>query len=93
VHGTMGDVSTRPADVGRSDPAQRARDLVPLLDERAAAGDEQAQLTEPVVEALHDTGMFGMWTPRELGGSELDPLDSLRTIEQLPTATRRRCGC
>jgi indole-3-acetate monooxygenase len=36
-----------------------------------------------VVNALHDAGLFGMWVPRALGGSEQGPLDSLRTIEQL----------
>jgi alkylation response protein AidB-like acyl-CoA dehydrogenase len=66
-----------------TDLPERARSLVPLLDEHAAAGDEEGRLAEPVVEALHREGLFGMWVPRVLGGSELDPVASLQTIEQL----------
>jgi indole-3-acetate monooxygenase len=68
---------------GQGELPQRARDLIPLLDEESAAGDERGQLTEKVVDALHESGMFGMWVPRGLGGSEQGPVDSLRTIEQL----------
>jgi alkylation response protein AidB-like acyl-CoA dehydrogenase len=61
----------------------RAAGLFELLDEQAAAGDQQGQLTEPVVEGLHETGMFGIWVPRALGGFELGPLPSLEVIAQL----------
>jgi indole-3-acetate monooxygenase len=61
----------------------RAEALIPLLDREAAAGDDLGRLTDPVVDALHEAGLFGMWVPRSLGGSEQGPLDSLRTIEQL----------
>ena len=63
-----------------------ARRLEALIDEHAAEGDERGRLSDPVVDALHDAGMFGMWVPKELGGSELDPVSSLKVIDQLAYA-------
>lgn len=65
----------------RSTLAERARALVPLIDEHAAYADEQGELAPAVVDALHDAGLFGMWVPKELGGSELTPLQSLEVVE------------
>jgi alkylation response protein AidB-like acyl-CoA dehydrogenase len=65
------------------DLLERARSLAPLLDEHARWGDEHSTLAEEVVDALHENRIFGMWVPRELGGSELDPVSSLKVIEEL----------
>jgi alkylation response protein AidB-like acyl-CoA dehydrogenase len=65
------------------DLLERARGLEPLLSEHAEWGDENGRLADPVVDALHENGIFGMWVPRELGGSELDPISSLQVIDQL----------
>jgi indole-3-acetate monooxygenase len=61
----------------------KARELFPLLDGNAAAGDDQGRLTDDVVEALHADRFWGMWVPAPLGGWELDPLSSLEVIEAL----------
>src|SRR5215510_12960690 len=61
----------------------RARSLEPLLKEHAQWGDQNGRLADLVVDALHENRIFGMWTPRELGGSELDPINSLKVIEEL----------
>jgi alkylation response protein AidB-like acyl-CoA dehydrogenase len=65
------------------DLLDRARSIAPLLDEHAQWGDQNGRLAEPVVDALHENRIFGMWVPRELGGSELDPINSLKVIEEL----------
>ena len=62
---------------------ERARSLFPLLAEHADAADKKGSLTDEVVEALHREGLWGMWVPKDLGGSELDPVPSLEVIEQL----------
>src|SRR3954452_20586167 len=62
---------------------ERARQLLPLLNEYADANDETGRLAEPVTEALHEGGFFGMWVPQSVGGSELMPLDSLKVIDEL----------
>jgi alkylation response protein AidB-like acyl-CoA dehydrogenase len=65
---------------------ERARSLAPLLNEHARWGDENGLLADEVVDALHENGIFGMWVPTELGGSELDPITSLKVIEELVAA-------
>src|SRR4051812_102136 len=63
-----------------------AQRLEGLIDEHAAEADERGRLSDPVVDALHDAGLFGMWVPKVLGGSELDPVSSLKVIDQLTYA-------
>jgi alkylation response protein AidB-like acyl-CoA dehydrogenase len=65
------------------DLLERARTLTPLLDEHAKWGDDNGRLADEVVDALHENRIFGMWVPRELGGSELDPVSSLKVIDEL----------
>ena len=61
----------------------RARAVALLANEHAAYADSHGRLAEPVVEALHREGLYGMWVPASLGGAELNPLDSLRVIEHV----------
>jgi indole-3-acetate monooxygenase len=62
---------------------ERAKAVGSIASEHADWGDEHGQLAEPVVEALHTEGLYGMWVPRSLGGAELDPVSSLQVIENL----------
>jgi alkylation response protein AidB-like acyl-CoA dehydrogenase len=63
---------------------ERARRVARLADEHAAYGDEHGQLAQPVVDALHREGLFGMWVPQSIkGGAELDVVSSLQVIENL----------
>ncbi len=43
-------------------------------------------------DALHENGLFGMWLPAELGGSELTPRQSLEVLENSLTAMPRPAG-
>jgi alkylation response protein AidB-like acyl-CoA dehydrogenase len=69
--------------VGSGVLLEAVRRLQPLLRQEAAAGEELGQLTPKVVDALHENGLFGMWLPAQLGGSELTPLQSLTVLEEL----------
>jgi alkylation response protein AidB-like acyl-CoA dehydrogenase len=62
---------------------ERARVVGSIASEHADWGDQQGRLADPVVEALHEEGLFGMWVPRSLGGAELDPVASLEVIENV----------
>jgi alkylation response protein AidB-like acyl-CoA dehydrogenase len=62
---------------------ERAQRVAKLADQHAEYGDKNGRLAEPVVEALHREGLFGMWVPKALGGAELDPVSSLEVIENL----------
>jgi indole-3-acetate monooxygenase len=62
---------------------ESARALAPLADRYAEFADEQGELAPELVDALHEAGLFGMWVPQQLGGSELDPVASLEVIENM----------
>jgi alkylation response protein AidB-like acyl-CoA dehydrogenase len=62
---------------------ERAKAVGSLASQHADWGDQHGRLAEPVVEALHTEGLYGMWVPRSLGGAELDPVSSRQVIENL----------
>jgi alkylation response protein AidB-like acyl-CoA dehydrogenase len=62
---------------------QRAKQVAAIANEHAEYADVHGRLAQPVVDALHDQGLYGMWVPRSLGGAELDPLSSLQVIENV----------
>ncbi|HET8697700.1 MAG TPA: acyl-CoA dehydrogenase family protein [Gammaproteobacteria bacterium] len=66
------------------DLPQRAKRVAELANEHADYGDKQGRLAQPVVDALHREGLYGMWVPKSVrGGAELDPVSSLQVIENL----------
>jgi len=66
------------------DLAERAKVVARIADQHADFGDKEGRLAEPVVEALHREGLFGMWVPASVrGGAELDPVSSIGVIENL----------
>lgn len=60
-----------------------ARGLIGLADTHADEAEAKGALTDEVVEAFHDTGLWAIWVPRSLGGAELDPVPSVEVIEHL----------
>ncbi|MEQ4724754.1 acyl-CoA dehydrogenase family protein [Nonomuraea sp. B19D2] len=65
---------------------ERARDLRPLIERDADAAEAQGRLTTPVVDALHEAGLFGIWVPTPLGGAELSPRELIAVFEELSYA-------
>jgi alkylation response protein AidB-like acyl-CoA dehydrogenase len=64
------------------DCVARAKNVAIVADRHADEGDREGQLAQPVVDALHEEQLFGMWVPRTVPrGSELDVLSSVRVIE------------
>jgi len=66
-----------------TDLIARARTVASVADKHADEGDRKGDLSQPVVEALLRERILGMWTPKALGGSELDVVSSLRVLEHL----------
>jgi len=61
-----------------------AKAAATIADQHADRGDKEAQLADPVVDALHREGLFGMWVPRAVSrGLELDPISSLEVLEKV----------
>ncbi len=62
----------------------RAHGVAAIADEYAEFGDQNNRLADPVVEAMHEAGLYGMFVPRCVrGGAELDPVSSLQVIENV----------
>jgi alkylation response protein AidB-like acyl-CoA dehydrogenase len=60
-----------------------ARELRAMADAGAVAAEARGALGEDLVEAFHESGLWAMWLPRELGGSELEPVPSLEVLEHI----------
>ena len=72
------------SSVTSTDLTERARAVALVADQHAEFGDTEGRLADPVVDALHREGLFGMWVPKSVpGGAELDPVSSLQVIENL----------
>ncbi len=59
------------ADVGYDEAVRRAREMIPFLKQHAAAQEAATHLTEDVVEAFHENGLFRYMQPKYWGGMEL----------------------
>ncbi|WP_234020724.1 acyl-CoA dehydrogenase family protein [Streptomyces sp. 142MFCol3.1] len=65
-----------------TDLVARAKGLQPLLRRRAAQGESDRAVTEEVVEAMAQAGVFRLLTPRRYGGHQTD----LRTLTEVSEA-------
>jgi len=62
------------------------RHILPVIREHSEEAERERRLARPVLHALTDAGPLRMWTPRSLGGLEVDPLTSARVIEEVTRA-------
>lgn len=60
-----------------------ARDIGPLIREHADEAEQQRRLSKPVLEALRETGLLKMATPKSLGGLESDPITRALVVEEV----------
>jgi alkylation response protein AidB-like acyl-CoA dehydrogenase len=60
--------------------------LTPRLRAASDAVEHRGSLTEPLVQALVEAGLYRMFLPRALGGGEIDPLTYFDVIEALAQA-------
>jgi indole-3-acetate monooxygenase len=71
------------ATPGRGGLLHVARSLEPLIRRHADGLESTRRLPDELVDALYETGVFRAFTPRELGGLEVDLLEWLDLIEEL----------
>lgn len=60
--------------------------IVPLLDDSGQENEEQGKLTDDVVTALHESGVFRIGIPESLGGYELTPRQTIQVLEKVSYA-------
>jgi quercetin dioxygenase-like cupin family protein len=56
---------------------------VPVIREYNDEAERQCRLSKPAFNALAEAGLFRMFTPKPLGGLEVDPLTCARVIEEI----------
>ena len=69
-----------------TDPVACARTLAALIDSEAPSADATGTMTQPVVAALAEAGLFGLLVPRSLEGTEADATTTLAVFEELSRA-------
>lgn len=60
-----------------------ARAIAPIIQEHSAQAERERRLSRPVLDALRDTGLLRMTTPRSLGGLETDPITRALVVEEI----------
>ena len=73
--------------VGYDEAMRRARDIVPILRERAQAAEDARMLIRENEQLLHETGLFRFHQPKAFGGMELDFV----AVVDIPAEIARGC--
>ena len=62
---------------------EAAREIAPIVREHSAEAERERRLSPRVLDALRDTGLLRMNTPRSLGGLETDPVTRALVVEEI----------
>ncbi|HZO32236.1 MAG TPA: acyl-CoA dehydrogenase family protein, partial [Chloroflexota bacterium] len=62
---------------------EAAREIAPIVREHSADAERERRLSQPVLDALRETGLLRMNTPRSLGGLETDPVTRSLVVEEI----------
>ena len=60
-----------------------AREIAPIIGEHSEEAERERRLSQPVLDALRETGLLRMNTPRSLGGLETDPVTRALVVEEI----------
>jgi alkylation response protein AidB-like acyl-CoA dehydrogenase len=80
-------------NAAKTDWVARVRPLMPLLRAAGPRGDADGELSSPVVDALHEIGLFRLLIPRDLGGEEVDLLTFSDVIEAVAEGDGSTAWC
>jgi alkylation response protein AidB-like acyl-CoA dehydrogenase len=81
-------VGFSPVGPGGADEAilAAARGVAATIAAHVEATERGRRLARPVVEALRSAGLLRLFTPRALGGREVDPVTFARVVEEVSSA-------
>ena len=60
-----------------------AREIAPIIQKHNEEAERERRLSRPVLNALRETGLLRMSTPRSLGGLETDPITRAVVVEEI----------
>src|SRR5260370_31687353 len=72
---------------------ERARALAPLITREADEIERTRRLTQPVVSALIENGLYRVLLPQSVGGAEAPPEIFMQTLEELSKADASTAWC
>ena len=72
---------------------ERARALRSLISQEAAEAERDKRLTEPVVAALIENGLYRALLPQSLGGAEAPPAIFMEMVEEVAKADASTAWC
>jgi len=75
------------SDVGYDEAMRRAREIVPILRERAQRAEDARMLIRDNEQLLHESGLFRFHQPKAFGGMELDFV----AVVDIPAELARGC--
>jgi alkylation response protein AidB-like acyl-CoA dehydrogenase len=62
---------------------EAARNIAPVIRDHNEEAEREGRLSRPVLDALYETGLLKMFTPRSLGGLEVSPITRARVTEEI----------
>ena len=62
---------------------ETAREIAPIIQKYNHEAERERRLSRPVLNALRETGLLRMSTPRSLGGLETDPITRALVVEEI----------
>src|SRR5262249_34157950 len=62
---------------------EAARHIIPVIREHNEEAERERRLSRPVLDALYETGLLRMCTPRSLGGLEVAPITRALVTEEI----------
>src|SRR6266705_4195426 len=65
---------------------EAAQHIAPVIRAHNEEAERERRLSKPVLDALTQAGLLRMFTPRSLGGLEVDPLTCARVVEEVSAA-------
>lgn len=72
-----------PATATADELVERARQLVPMLRERADAIEQARRVDDAVIDAFKKAGFFRILQPRKWGGYQMDPVVFMRVLMEV----------
>lgn len=81
-----------PGDIpSREQLLSRVARIAPILDRTAAASERLRTLCPEALAALHATGLFGLWAPKEVGGYDADLVTQVDVLIEVARADMSAC--
>lgn len=72
---------------------ERARELAPRLQDWVEQIEQERRLPAPVLDALHEAGLFRLLLPRALDGGETDPATFVQVMEEIARVDASTAWC